>query len=213
MHHRIPKQSGAAFAVDRGATFSVATPEGRQVADLVAFVRGNPAEPFSQAYPRDLTGRLRITTGDALYTTAGEPLLTIVADDCGVHDVLFGPCTEWMLTDRAHGRGVQNEPGGCRENLALALDAIGVDRPVPDTMNVFQESTVTGQTYFDVRESPAEPGDAVTFEASRGAVVAVAACSAKGVASGPSLGPIDLRLPDGTAVHGASVHEEGAAER
>lgn len=212
MHHRIPERSGAAFAVDRGAAFSVATPEGRQVADLVAFVRNDPEERFSQSYTRDLNGTLRITTGDAIYTTAGEAILEITADDCGVHDVLFGPCTGWMLTDRPHDEGVQNEPGGCRENLTLALEAAGIEERVPDTMNVFQKSTVTDQTYFDVRESPAEPGDCVRFEAAKDAVVAVSACSAKGVASGSDLGPIDLELPAGTTVHEGSVRDEATGE-
>jgi uncharacterized protein YcgI (DUF1989 family) len=208
MNYRIPKQSGVAFVIDSDKSFSVTTPEGRQVADLVAFAQEDHTECFSQSYTRDLNGRLRITTGDVLYTTAGKPILTITADDCSVHDILFGPCTEWMLTGRAHEKGVQNEPGGCRENLALALDTIGIERPVPDTMNIFQKSTITGQTYFDVRKSPAAPGDTVTFETAQDAVVAVTACSAKGIASGSTLGPIDLRVPDGTMVHEASVHDK-----
>jgi uncharacterized protein YcgI (DUF1989 family) len=206
--HRIPPKSGSAFAVDAGETFEVVTPESRQVADLVAFVRDDPAEAFAQSYTRDCNGKLRISTGDALYTTAGEELLTITDDDCGVHDIMFGPCTDWMLTDRPTGDGYQNEPGGCRENLALALDAHGLDASVPDTMNLFQHSTVTDQVYFDVRESPAEAGDAVTFRAERDAIVAVSACSAKGVASGTTLTPIDLRTPTGTAVDLASVHDD-----
>lgn len=206
--HRIPPKSGGAFAVDAGETFAVVTPEPRQVADLVAFVREDPAERFAQSYTRDCNGKLRISTGDALYTTAGEKLLTITGDDCGVHDIMFGPCTDWMLTDRPTGEGSQNEPGGCRENLSLALEAYGLDATVPDTMNVFQHSTVTDQVYFDVRESPAEAGDAVTFRADRDAIVAVSACSAKGVASGTTLTHIDLRTPDGTAVHLASVHDD-----
>ena len=205
MDYRIPERSAAAFPINEGEAFAVMTPEGRQVADLVAFSRSDPAERFSQSYTRDLNGKVRISTGDNLYTTAGEPILAITADDCGVHDVLFGPCTEWMLTDRSHEGGVQNEPGGCYENLALALDAIGVDERVPDTMNVFQRSTITDQIFFDVRESTAEPGDSVTFEAREDAIVAVAACSAKGVASGSSLSPIDLRLPAGTTVEEATV--------
>lgn len=207
MDYRIPERSAVAFAIDRGDSFDVVTPEGRQVADLVAFSRGDRSEAFSQSYTRDLNGKVRITTGDDLYTTAGEPILSIAADDCGVHDVLFGPCTEWMLTDRPYRGGVQNEPGGCHENLALAMAAIGLDERVPDTMNVFQKSTVTDQTYFDVRESPAEAGDAVTFAGRQDAIVAVAACSAKGVASGPTLSPIDLRLPAGTVVHEATVQD------
>ncbi|UPV74726.1 urea carboxylase-associated family protein [Halorussus limi] len=206
--HRIPAKSAGAFAVEADASFSVVTPEPRQVADLVAFVRGNPAEAFAQSYTRDLNGRLRISTGDALYTTAGRELLTITDDDCGVHDIMFGPCTEWMLTDRPTDEGYQNEPGGCRENLALALDAYGLDTAVPNTMNVFQRSTVTDQVHFDVRESPASAGDAVTFRAERDAVVAVSACSAKGVASGTTLTPIDVAVPDGTEVSLASVHDD-----
>jgi uncharacterized protein YcgI (DUF1989 family) len=208
MNHRIPKQSGAAFEIGCGATFSVTTPAGRQVADLVAFVQDSPKDHFSQSYTRDLNGTIRITTGDTLYTTAGKPILTITDDDCGVHDILFGPCTAWMLTDRVHDDGIQNEPGGCRENLSLALAAAGVGEPVPDTMNIFQKSTITEQAYFDVRESPAEPGDTITFEAERSAIVAVSACSAKGIASGSELGPIDLTLPDGTTVHERSVQDE-----
>lgn len=137
MNHRISKQSGVAFAIESDEKFSVATHEGRQVADLVAFDQEDSTECFSQSYTRDLNGTRRITTGDSLYTTAGEPLLTITVDDCGVHDILFGPCTEWMLTDRPHSDGIQNEPGGCRENLPLALDVIGIDDCIPDTMNVF----------------------------------------------------------------------------
>lgn len=195
------------FTIERDETVSVTTPTGRQVADLVAFVEADTTERFSQSYTRDLNGQLRITTGNALYTTKGNPILKITDDDCGVHDILFGPCTEWMLTDRAHEEGIQNEPGGCRENLALALEVAGIEKPVPDTMNLFQKSTVTGQTYFDVRESPATPGDTVTFEAVRDAVVAVTACSAKGVASGSTLGPIDLQVPTETTIRGVSVHD------
>lgn len=218
---RIPRKSAASFAVDAGETFAVATPEGRQVADLVAFGCGtdedgsgsddDPAyEAFSQSYTRDCNGTVRVSTGDALYTVAGNAVLTITDDDCGVHDVMFGPCNEWMLTDRRLPNGeVQNEPGGCRENLALALEPHGFDEAdVPDTLNLFQKSTVTDQTYFDVRESPADPGDAVTFRAETDALVAVSACSARGVASGDEMTPVDLSLPDGTETHVDSVQPD-----
>ena len=206
--HRVPPKSGAAFGVDAGATLAVVTPERRQVADLVAFDREDPAVRFEQSYTRDLNGTVRPTTGDVLVATDGDPLATITADDCGVHDVMFGPCTEWMLTDRPTGDGRQDEPGGCRENLSLALSAYGLDVRVPDTLNLFQASTVDENGTFDVAESPAAAGDAVTFRADRDAVVAVSACSAKGVASGTTLTPIDLRVPPGTDVAIASVHDD-----
>lgn len=67
---------------------------------------------------------------------------------------------------------------------------------------------MTDQSYFDVRKSPAAPGDTVTFNADQDAVVAAAECSAKGMANGSTLGPIDLQIPDGTAVREASIHDE-----
>ena len=206
--HRIPAKSGASFRVAAGASFEVVTPEGRQVADLVAF--GPGGDPFSQAYTRDLNGAVRVSTGDALYTEGGNEVLTVTDDDCGVNDIMFGPCNEWMLTDRRLPSGeVQNEPGGCRENLALALSPHGVEEAdVPDTVNVFQKATVTDQTYFDVRESPADPGDAVRFRAETDALVAVSACSARGVASGDEMTPIDLRLPDDADVTVDSVQPD-----
>jgi len=206
--HRIPPKHGAAFAVDAGATFAVVTPEPRQVADLVAYDRGEPAVRFEQSYTRDLNATVRPTVGDVLIATDGDPLATITGDDCGVHDVMFGPCTEWMLADRPTGDGRQDEPGGCRENLSLALSAYGLDVRVPDTLNLFQASTVAEDGTFDVAESPAAAGDAVTFRADRDAVVAVSACSAKGVASGTTLSPVDLRVPPGAAVAIASVHDD-----
>jgi uncharacterized protein YcgI (DUF1989 family) len=209
---RIPPKSAGAVHLSADDRIGVVTPEPRQVADLVAFADGDRAdgtgEAFAQSYTRDLNGTLRISTGDRLYGTEGTSLLTITADDCGVHDIMFGPCTEWMLTDRPTGEGRQDEPGGCRENLARALAAVGVDRPVPDTMNVFQRSTVTDQTYFDVRESPAEAGDAVEFRADVPVTVAVSSCSAKGLASGTTLTPIDLRVPADRTVQVASIHDD-----
>lgn len=47
MEYRISKQSGTAFTIGRDKTFSVTTPEGRQVADLVAFVQSDTT-PLSE---------------------------------------------------------------------------------------------------------------------------------------------------------------------
>jgi hypothetical protein len=46
-----------------------------------------------------MNGRFRLSTGDSLYTTRGDPLLTITADDCGTHDILHGPGTSWLLSE------------------------------------------------------------------------------------------------------------------
>jgi hypothetical protein len=202
LEYHIPKKSGAAFYVDEGERFTVINPEGEQIADLVAFNRDDFSEKYAQSYTRHLNNKLRISTGDSLYTTEGNPILTITRDDCGVHDILYGPCNEWMLNDI-----FQPEPGGCRENLALSVEPEGIsEEEVPDTMNVFQKSNVTGDDQkLELDRSPAEPGDRVEFKADQDALVAVSACSADDPANGDELTPIDLEVPEHATIHGASI--------
>lgn len=205
LDYRIPRQSGASFHVDEGERFEVINPEGEQIADLVAFNRDDHSEKYSQSYTRHLNSKLRISEGDSLYTTEGNPILTITHDDCGVHDILYGPCNEWMLNDL-----FQPEPGGCRENLWLSLRPEGItEEEVPDTMNIFQKSTIEGEEQrMELGRSPAEPEDKVEFKAEQDALVAVSACSADDPANGDELTAIDLRIPEHSTIHGASIQNE-----
>ena len=204
MDYTIPKKSGASFHIDEGETFEVTNPKGEQIADLVAFNKDDFSEKYSQAYTRHLNGKLRISDGDSLYTTEGNPILTITEDDTGVHDIMYGPCNEWMLTEM-----FPDEPGGCRENLYLALEPEGIEeQDVPNTLNVFQKSTVTGEDQqLELSRSPADPGDTVQFRADQDAIVAVSACSAAAEPNGDELTSIGLRVPDYTTIHGASIQE------
>jgi uncharacterized protein YcgI (DUF1989 family) len=202
--HEIPKMSGLSFEVEKGDTFDVINPKGEQIADLVAFNRSDPSETFSQSYTRYLSS-LRVSTGDSLYTTEGNSILTIVEDDCGVHDLLYAPCNEWLLD---HDRYAQDAPGGCRENLWLSLEPKGfTEADIPDTLNVFQKSTVSEQKFMNSHRSPAEPGDTVTFVADQDAIVAVSSCSAASEVNGDELTGIDVVVPDDSTVHKATVRE------
>lgn len=194
---RIPEKSAAGFRVEEGQSFRVIDSKGGQVADLVAFDPENPDERFSTKYTYRRDGKLRISTGDSLYTTEGEEILEIVADDCGTHDLLYGPCNHWILEDYYD----QQDETGCRENLAAALEARGIDESlIHSPMNVFMKTEVTDQTHVSLREPDSEPGDAVEFRAKRDAVVGVSACAAESVVNAGATKPIDLEVPDGTDV-------------
>ena len=207
--HRIPKKSAASFHVMAGEAFVVINPKGEQIADLIAFNAHDHSEVSSQAYTRQLNGGLRISLGDSIYTTEGENILTIGEDDCGVHDILHGPCTEWMLEDL-----FQPEPGGCRENLALAVEHEGIaETQIPNTLNIFQKSVVSEEEQdLELGRSPADPGDSVEFKAEQDALVAISACSAAGFPNGDRLSPIDIRVSDGTTIHNASVQDRSESE-
>ena len=203
--HRISDRSAAAFEIAADHRFQVVNPEGTQVADLVAFNRANTNEAFSAGQTRASNDTLRISTGDSLSTNLGNDILTVTRDDCGVHDLLYPPCDERLLSPPY----AEDEPGGCLENLTLALEPWGItEQTLPQTLNAFQEATVSPEYYIDERPSPADPGDVLEFRVEMDAVVAVSSCSEQSPCSGingDGLTPIDLLLPENTDVHDATV--------
>lgn len=189
---QIPPKRGAAVQLAPGEELSVIDPDGSQVADLVVFDPADETVRLSTKYTMGQTGRLRVTSGDLLYSTTGEPLLKIISDDCGVHDLLFAPCNHWVLD------GLPS-PGnrGCRENLSEALSRWDIpEHLVQEPLNVFMRTTVTDHTHVDVREPVSDPGDTVTFQAETDVVVGVSACAAETTVNAGSAGPIGLQFPD-----------------
>ena len=195
---RIPEKRGASFRVNEGETFEVTDPKGSQVADLVAFQADDTEERFSSKYTYKKTNKVRISTDDSLYTTEGEQILTIVADDCGIHDLLYAPCNEWVLSDY----GQESDTHGCRENLYEALEPTEVqENQVHSTMNIFMKSTIAEQTYIDIREPESQPGDTVQFEAVQDTIVAVSSCAGEAAVNGGKTKPIDITIPDDSFIN------------
>jgi len=191
---RIPPAHAMGFEVTAGQQFHVTDPEGQQVSDLVVFDTERQSERFSSKYTHAQTGRLRITEGDSLYTIHGNPILTIRRDDCGVHDIIHGPGTEWLLVELED----RDEPvQACHENLSEALKPWGIGSvDLFDVMNIFMRSTITDQTYVDVREPDSKPGDTIVFEADRDCVVGLTACASESITNAGEATPIDVSIPE-----------------
>jgi uncharacterized protein YcgI (DUF1989 family) len=191
---RIPSAHACSFALDAGERFTIVDPEGQQVSDVTAFALDDRTERFSSKYTHARVGRLRLSTGDSLYTTRGNPILTITEDDCGTHDILHGPGTSWLLSEL---EGRDTSVRACHENLIAVLEDRGVSADqLFDVMNVFMKSTVTDQRYVDVRLPESEPGDSIEFEADRPALVGVTACASKSVTNAGAATSIDTVVPE-----------------
>lgn len=171
----IPPASGRALTLAKGDRLRVIDVEGSQVADLVAFAADGERDAFSQSFTRILLDRVDVRQGDSLVTAAGEPLLTVVADTVGVHDILFGPCNR-MLYERVFGvRGKT----GCREHLAEALEPFGIGfKRVTDPFNVFMNTRVGDDQRMTILPPTSRAGDHVDLRADRDLIVAVSACAA-----------------------------------
>ncbi|MGU3359048.1 DUF1989 domain-containing protein [Methylobacterium sp. M6A4_1b] len=175
--HEIAPRSGVAFTLDKGERLTVIDPQGEQVADLLAFVRGDLDEVISSGRTLDYASRIYLTTGDPIYSNRSNVLLRIVADTVGRHDFLLTPCsadTFRIIYGDTHPHR------GCFGNLAAALAPYGVvpDR-IPVAFNVFMNVTVDAGTGALKVEPPlSRAGDHVTFEAACDLVIGLTACSA-----------------------------------
>ena len=189
---RIPPCSGHALELDAGDELIIIDPMGQQVSDLTAFAREDLAEYLSSGRSIDYACRLRLSTGDVLYSNRSRPMFTILEDTCGRHDFTLTPCSKRMF-EIIYGE-TEGRPG-CEGNLAAALApyGIGIDR-IPVAFNIFMNVTVDG-TSGEVAVLPplSQPGDFIRLRAEMPMVVAMTACSA-GQSNNFSYKPIDYVL-------------------
>ena len=177
MPHEIAPRTGVAFTLDRGQRLTVIDPLGEQVADLLAFRRGDVGEVISSGRTLDYASRIFLTTGDKLYSNRSNVMLDIVSDDVGRHDFLLTPCSKdtfrIIYGDEAPHRG-------CFGNLAVALAPYGVSEDmIPTAFNVFMNVPVDGVTGVLRVEPPlSKAGDRIVFEAQMDLIIGLTACSA-----------------------------------
>jgi uncharacterized protein YcgI (DUF1989 family) len=166
--------TGHAFTVPKGGRFKVVDLEGRQVSDLVAFVNADVAERLSPANTRKLNGSLRISRSGILYSTRCRPLLRIVEDTVGEHDLLFSSCS---ADDYRVRFGLTTPHASCLGILVDVLAPFGIPESViPDPFNIFQRTAVLPDGKIETLEPLSKPGDFVEFEAAADCVVALTAC-------------------------------------
>lgn len=190
---------GTAYAVelDAGDHIRVIQIAGSQVADVIAFVRGDETERLSPAHTLVALGRLYPTTGDELRTDRRRPALRIVRDDVGRHDLLVPACDPWRYEIDFAVKGHAN----CSDAFVAALRPWSVERhDLPRPVNLFQSVDYSGGSVtFEV--SSARPGDEVELEALLPLLVAVSACPM-------DLNPISRFRPTeiGVEVHRAEAY-------
>lgn len=188
----IPPRSGAAFRLDHGQTLTVIDPQGRQVADLLAYNREDVAEVISSGRTLDYAETIRLTTGHLLYSNRSQPMLAIIEDSVGRHDFLLTPCSyatfHHFYPDLPPHRG-------CFGNLAAALRPYDVTEDmIPVAFNCFMNVPVDGDTgKLEVLPPTSVAGDRIVFEARMDLVIGLTACSAP-ASNGGSFKPIHYRI-------------------
>jgi urea carboxylase-associated protein 1 len=130
--------------VDRGQVLRIVDLEGNQAVDTLFFSAADPRDRYSPSDTIRAARSLYLTTGSRLLSTAGELLLTIIADTCGRHDTIGGACSSESNTVRYghHTRSMHS----CRDTFLLVAARSGIPlskRDLAPNINFFMNVPVS----------------------------------------------------------------------
>lgn len=173
---QIAPQTGVAFRLNRGDLLKVVDLHGEQVSDLMAFAPDG-RETLSSGRSIDYNGTVRLTAGHVLYSNRSNKMLTILSDTCGVHDILFAPCSPEMFVMLY--KFAPSHPS-CFRNLADNLKAFGIDEDrISTTFNIFMHAEMSPSGKLNVLPPTSKASDAIELRAEMDLIVGLTACSAE----------------------------------
>lgn len=157
----------------KGQVLRIIDVEGQQVADVVAFNARKLSERLSLANTVNLNKQVFPRVGYVLYSDEANALMTIIADTCGVHDMLAGSCSRFT---NEHRYGVKDTKN-CRDNLAAALKpwAIGWN-DVPFSLNAFMNCPIGQDGSWSIQVPKSKAGDYIDFRAEMDVIAAFSNC-------------------------------------
>lgn len=168
----VPAAGGVGLRLRKGELLRIVDTEGGQTGDLVAY-SADGTERLSTGRTFDYNEKVRLSTGDVLWSDRSNRMLTIVADDVGRHDMFYAPCSSEMYRMQ---HGLDDHPN-CLDNLNAALRAFGID-PVfpPQTFNFFMNVELDDAGRMTIVPPRSWPGAAVALRAEMDLVIALSAC-------------------------------------
>ena len=182
----------AAAIVEVSDLLEVVELDGQQVCDLIAFASLDRREWLSISHTRASTLRLNLTPGDVLQSNWRRPMLEVLTDDVGMHDLITQMCDERRYRFDYNVEGHRS----CRTNFAEVLEPWGIQEwEMPDPLNVFQNAPIDADRTFGNQVPTSVAGDSIVFRVMMPAIVAGSACPQDlNPCNGFSPSPIGLKV-------------------
>ncbi len=92
---RVPAGEARAFQAKAGQYVTVTNLEGKQVGDFMVFNAADLDEKLSTNHTIVHLGKIIPAAGDQVLSNLRNPMLEVVRDDCGRHDLLIAACDTW----------------------------------------------------------------------------------------------------------------------
>lgn len=188
----VPAAGGLAVRLKQGQRLRILDVEGGQTGDLVAY-SADGAERLSNGRTFDYGGKIYVSTGDVLWSDRSNPMLTIVADEVGRHDMLYAACSREMYRLQYDAHDHPN----CHDNLGAALRELGIDPCfLPTPLNLFMNVEVDPEGRLAIVAPRTRRGASMTLRAEMDLAVAVSACPAATCNGGQSPRPLACEVLD-----------------
>jgi len=162
----------------KGQKFRVVDIEGNQASDSLFYNTHNKEERYSAENTIREQMNIFLTTGTVLRTNYNNPMLKIVADNCGRHDTLGGACaTESNTVRYAIEKKFMH---ACRDSWMLACNEkpeFGLKkRDITHNINFFMNVPVNEDGYLTFADGISAPGFYVEFEALMDTTILISNC-------------------------------------
>jgi hypothetical protein len=169
----VPGGYGKSIVANRGQYIAVVDLKGGQCGDFWSFDMNDLDHFLSPMHTWIHTGTIQPQVGDELVTNRREPILTIIADDVGWHDML-APACDRQRYERSYG---VTDHRNCCDNFREVMS--GRDwgnRNIPQPFNLFMNTFIEPDGKMILLDPISKAGDKIIFQAEKDIVVVVSAC-------------------------------------
>jgi uncharacterized protein YcgI (DUF1989 family) len=168
---RITPGTAARFELRTDQLIQIVTLDGRQAAEMIAFRADDPSERLSTAATRAKNKSILIEAGKKLYSSRFAPMLELVTDTVGRHDLLMASSepTRPAMPDLDNDAELTHPFIEALNGQGATLDS------VLEPVNWFANVSIKAKGELEVGESLAEPNDTVVLKALTDLVVVVGA--------------------------------------
>ena len=171
----VPACSPWSAVVRTGQVLDIIDLQGNQAVDCLLYSADDHTERYSAQATIAAARNIFLTTGSVLRTDAGNPLMTVVADDVGNHDTIAGACSKESNTLR-YGHHTAHQHA-CVENFLTAASKWGLGkRDLVSNINWFMYVPVEPDGTLGIVDGMSAPGKRVSLRAEIDTLVLVSNC-------------------------------------
>ena len=161
--------------VAAGDVLTIVDLHGNQAVDCLLYAAADTTVRYSAAETIRAQRSIVLTTGSVLRADTGAALMTVVADDVGVHDTIGGACSQESNSLR-YGEHTRQQHA-CVENFLLEGARWGLGkRDLVSNINWFMNVPVDPDGALGIVDGLSAPGKRVALRAEVDTLVLVSNC-------------------------------------